>query len=660
MSQYVTNLIRVSYFIQPIYLQLIFSSQCVIIIKLKRIRVMKKFITLLFVLAVTFKLSAQAPQAVCYQAVATDTRGNELVSQSIKVRLSVLKTSTAGVEEWIETHSVITDGFGLFDLQIGLGTRVGGSQTQFSNIKWGSDKYYLKIEMDVTGGNSFVLMGTNQLVSVPYALYSDKSFSATYADSARIANRANTAGLADSAKYATRAGTAAIADSATRVARSNTSLYSDSSRTSYISMVSNYALKADSAKYSNVSNYANTANTANYALKADSAKYANIANYANTANTANFALKADSAKYANVANIANFALNARFSDTAKFAWLADSARRAYSAVIAQSAVNATNAVNSQNAVNAQNAINATNAVNAQMAQTARRSDTATFAWLADSARRAGLATRAILADSAAKAGIATKAIFADSAAKAGLATKATLADSASRAGFATNANHANTAGTATQALTALDDRDRDPLNEIQSLTFDSATNYLKLSRPGGGGDVINLSTIPLRAAGASIDYPFGIIGEAVLITSNYVVPSGKTLFISATNNPITMGDGKTLYVEPGMPMIPSNQVISSCYCSGILIDNQPYAIPLILDFTNAAFEYTVPNGYYLVLKSGTNGSRNMSFLIDGTNFDFFTGSTTSPRLVVIPMDKKIRKGLTNVSTFVTTGYLLKK
>ena len=549
---------------------------------------MKKFITLLLFFASFFTLSAQVPQAICYQAVATDTRGNELVSQSIKVRLSVLKGSSAGAEEWVETHSVTTDGFGLFDLMIGSGTRISGSQSLFSGIKWGSDKYYLKVEMDVTGGTNYVLMGTNQMVSVPYSLYADKAYSATYADTA---------------KYAFRAG---IADSAARASRAYYANYTDSSRISLTAITANTAITALTSHRTDTANYAITSLTSR---RADTAIYAITSLTSRRADTAIYAISA---------------LTARRADTATFAWLADSSRHAHTSV------------------NAINAINAQFAINAQTALSARHSDTATFAWLADSSRRAALAIRATIADSAKKAA---------------LAVKATTADSSGKAAVADNAVFATSSGT---AQTALDDRDRDPMNEVQSMTYDTVTSTLKLSKPNGQYDQVSFSTTPLRAAGASIDYPFGILGEALLITSNYTVPIGKTLFISAVNNPIEMADGKMLNIEPGMPIIPTGRTIRSCFCSGILIDNQKYAEPLILDFSESIFEYEVPTGKYLVIKSGTNGSRNMSFVIDGTNFDFFTGSTTSPRLVVIPSGKKIRKGLTNVGSFIITGYLLQK
>ncbi|MBL7818181.1 MAG: hypothetical protein JNL70_24435 [Saprospiraceae bacterium] len=579
---------------------------------------MKKFITLLVFLATTLSLSAQVPQAICYQAVATDTRGNELVSQAIRVRLSILKGSSAGAEEWVETHSITTDGFGLFDLMIGSGTRTGGNQTVFSGIKWGADKYYLKVEMDITGGSNYVLMGTNQMISVPYALYAEKAGSAVYADTAKYSIRAGSAVYSDTSKYSIRAGSATYSDTSKYSIKAGSATYSDTSK---------YSIKAGTATYSD---------TARYAIKAglaDSSKVSNRSYYSNytdssrisyTSITANTSL---TSRRTDTANISLYSLNSRRSDTSNIAIYALNSRRSDTSNISLYSLNSRRSDTSNIAIYALNSRRADTASYALFAQNARRSDTAQFAWLADSARRAALATRAVVADSAGKAGNASTAAFATSA------------------------------GT---AATALDDRDRDPTNEIQSMSFDTITNTLTLTKPNGQNDKVVFNNLPLRSPGASIDYPFGILGEAILITSNYTVPNGKTLFISAVNNPIEMTDGKMINIEPGMPIIPTGKTIRSCFCSGILIDNQKYAEPIILDFSESIFEYTVPNNYYLVLKSGTNGSRNMSFVIDGTNYDFFTGSSSSPRLVVIPAGKKIRKGLTNVGSFVCTGYLLQK
>ena len=61
------------------------------------------------------------------------------------------------------------DDYGLFNLIIGSGAIQQGA---FSSINWAGDSYYLKIEMDITGGTNYTNMGTTQFLSVPYAMHS--------------------------------------------------------------------------------------------------------------------------------------------------------------------------------------------------------------------------------------------------------------------------------------------------------------------------------------------------------------------------------------------------------------------------------------------------------------------------------------------------------
>jgi hypothetical protein len=74
-----------------------------------------------------------------------------------------------------ETHSTITHTLGLFNLNIGTGTVVSGT---FAGINWGTGAKFIEVEMDATGGSSYVSMGTTQLNSVPYALFSGQTASA--------------------------------------------------------------------------------------------------------------------------------------------------------------------------------------------------------------------------------------------------------------------------------------------------------------------------------------------------------------------------------------------------------------------------------------------------------------------------------------------------
>jgi hypothetical protein len=54
-----------------------------------------------------------------------------------------------------------------------MGTTTNGT---FNNINWGLNSKFLKIELDTTGtGNSYLDLGTQQMMSVPYSLYSGES-----------------------------------------------------------------------------------------------------------------------------------------------------------------------------------------------------------------------------------------------------------------------------------------------------------------------------------------------------------------------------------------------------------------------------------------------------------------------------------------------------
>ena len=127
----------------------------------------KIFTTLCF-LATTLVLFAQAPQAFQYQAVVRNDSGELITNQSVSLQISILQGSAVGASEYSETHATITNTYGLVNIEIGNGTLVSGS---FTDIDWASDTYYLKVEIDESGGSNYQHIGTSQLFSVPYALH---------------------------------------------------------------------------------------------------------------------------------------------------------------------------------------------------------------------------------------------------------------------------------------------------------------------------------------------------------------------------------------------------------------------------------------------------------------------------------------------------------
>lgn len=119
-----------------------------------------------------FIVSAQVPQGVSYQAIALNPQGYPVGSTLIGVRLSILENSITGNTIYTETHTTTTSDRGLYNLVIGQGTPVSGL---FPTIDWGNKYKFLKVELDTSGGSNYVLAGTTQLWSVPYALYAEKA-----------------------------------------------------------------------------------------------------------------------------------------------------------------------------------------------------------------------------------------------------------------------------------------------------------------------------------------------------------------------------------------------------------------------------------------------------------------------------------------------------
>lgn len=122
---------------------------------------MKTKITLLILL---FTVIGFAQNGINYKAVIKDDLGNVVANQSVSVRFTVLEVAT---NVYQETQSSMTDSNGIAILNIGEGTPVSGT---FSNIDWGSDDHFLKVDIDITGGTSYIPMTTTQFKAVPYAL----------------------------------------------------------------------------------------------------------------------------------------------------------------------------------------------------------------------------------------------------------------------------------------------------------------------------------------------------------------------------------------------------------------------------------------------------------------------------------------------------------
>jgi hypothetical protein len=129
---------------------------------------MKKILlTLLTFVSLSTLSLAQAPEKFSYQAVIRDPSSNLVANQIIGVQMKIRQGLVTGTVVYSETFLISTNSYGLINLEIGNGITMDNFQT----IDWANGPYYIETLADLTGGTTYVSMGTSQLLSVPYALH---------------------------------------------------------------------------------------------------------------------------------------------------------------------------------------------------------------------------------------------------------------------------------------------------------------------------------------------------------------------------------------------------------------------------------------------------------------------------------------------------------
>ncbi|GAA5091062.1 hypothetical protein GCM10023210_17960 [Chryseobacterium ginsengisoli] len=152
---------------------------------------MKKILLTAGIVLGTHLAFAQAPEKMSYQAIVRNTGGQVLANQSVGVRVSVLQGSPAGTVVYSERLTGSTNANGLLTMELGTGTVLSGT---FNTINWPSGSYYLKTETDPTGGTTYTITGTSQLLSVPYAMYAKTAGSGGGGFTIPYTNSVNNAG----------------------------------------------------------------------------------------------------------------------------------------------------------------------------------------------------------------------------------------------------------------------------------------------------------------------------------------------------------------------------------------------------------------------------------------------------------------------------------
>jgi uncharacterized protein (TIGR02145 family) len=135
---------------------------------------MKRYIIYLAVTLITLNGFTQAPLKFSYQAVVRNASGELVKNSTVNIQISILQGYSEGDAVYVETHTPVTNDNGLISIQIGNGYILSGNMTLIDwSYRYGG--YYLKTDIDPTGGNTYTITSTTQLLSVPYALYAKTS-----------------------------------------------------------------------------------------------------------------------------------------------------------------------------------------------------------------------------------------------------------------------------------------------------------------------------------------------------------------------------------------------------------------------------------------------------------------------------------------------------
>ena len=129
---------------------------------------MKNIFTLIPAFLFNILCFGQTPEKMTFQAVIRDASNALLSNQNIGMQISILQGSINGNSIYTETHNPVSNNNGLVNLEIGAGTVASGN---FSTISWSNGPFFIKTETDPNGGSSYSIIGTSQLMSVPFALH---------------------------------------------------------------------------------------------------------------------------------------------------------------------------------------------------------------------------------------------------------------------------------------------------------------------------------------------------------------------------------------------------------------------------------------------------------------------------------------------------------
>ncbi len=115
---------------------------------------------------ITSSLHSQSPLGIPYQAVMRNADGTVMTNSAVSLTFMIHDGMANGTVVYQESHSLTSNVQGLVSCVVGNGVV---SQGNFSSINWGGGAKFLHVMMGTTD------LGTQQMLSVPYALHSSSS-----------------------------------------------------------------------------------------------------------------------------------------------------------------------------------------------------------------------------------------------------------------------------------------------------------------------------------------------------------------------------------------------------------------------------------------------------------------------------------------------------
>lgn len=130
-----------------------------------------KNIALFLFLAISLHSFSQSPSSIPYQAILRNADGSVIANSSATITFKIHDTTASGPVVFEETHTTTSNAQGLISLNVGEGSAVTGT---LNGVNWASGNKFLQVLMNTGNGN--VDLGTQQIMSVPYALHANDTY----------------------------------------------------------------------------------------------------------------------------------------------------------------------------------------------------------------------------------------------------------------------------------------------------------------------------------------------------------------------------------------------------------------------------------------------------------------------------------------------------